>query len=398
MERIQGLELLPQTQLHHRAELERIEMNYILAVGHMGERLGAAAWTTLTRHIKNRRADPDNGHVGMYPADWGRRVFQQELFLQAARAFAATGLPRTLPDSSRNRFVGVCYLVQPGVEVVAHTTQTLNAPRGPSEPLRQTWYGYERFLDTFGAPRPPPRGSLFGELSARVLAPRHVEAAPIITTNLGPGFTRNEQSTAQDSRAPLIDRAFTPLGSGTVRVPPSDANRDRTTLLDLYFTQQSTTDQPDNAAPQPSPSDEERRRRPHRPNRRGGSKVQAKRDRARERQAAGSTSTDADTEAEQPDSPEPEPDLEPLPDFQNLCCPISHELLRDPVRISGSGSVYAFEREAIEEWFSHKHTDPMSNQQLSEEQRRLESDHDLAALVLRYRMENGLPLVGPASS
>ena len=123
-------------------------------------------------------------------------------------------------------------------------------------------------------------------------------------------------------------------------------------------------------------------------------------DRAREREAAGSTSTDADTEAEPEQEPvetapepEPEPEPEPLPDVKDLCCPITQELLRDPVRIVGSECTKGFERAEIERWFTVKHTDPLTNEELSAERRRLEPAPDIANDVLRYRIAHGLSLV-----
>jgi len=43
-------------------------------------------------------------------------------------------------------------------------------------------------------------------------------------------------------------------------------------------------------------------------------------------------------------------------------CPISYDVMRDPVIVSGSGNTY--DRKSIERHFQHKHTDPISNSEL----------------------------------
>ena len=49
----------------------------------------------------------------------------------------------------------------------------------------------------------------------------------------------------------------------------------------------------------------------------------------------------------------------PIENGNDLYCPISQELMRDPVELGKTGHV--FERENIEKWLRIKKTDPMTN-------------------------------------
>ena len=48
----------------------------------------------------------------------------------------------------------------------------------------------------------------------------------------------------------------------------------------------------------------------------------------------------------------------------DLCCPISRELMQDPV-VAEDG--HSYEREAITKWFKYHNTSPMTNQELEEQ-------------------------------
>ena len=154
---IAGLQPLPQTHLRPQSGIERCELEYVLAVGYGGQRLGQDAWTMLTRHIKDRRG-------GLYPSDWTKFVFQQRIFLQAAEAanplrrFTDTGVQRLI-----NEGVGVCYTVSPGnrqeldyIEVVVHLLESSN--NVPNEGgFAQTWELYSRHLEAANSHRALPR-------------------------------------------------------------------------------------------------------------------------------------------------------------------------------------------------------------------------------------------------
>ena len=80
----------------------------------------------------------------------------------------------------------------------------------------------------------------------------------------------------------------------------------------------------------------------------------------------------------------PEPELEPAPTpvtpLGEYMCPISHELMVDPV-FTATGQTY--EREFIEHWLRTKQTDPISNAKLPN--KKLVPNISLRGLILQWK-------------
>eukprot|EP00658_Telonema_sp_P-2_P028428 TRINITY_DN21783_c0_g1_i2.p1 TRINITY_DN21783_c0_g1~~TRINITY_DN21783_c0_g1_i2.p1 ORF type:complete len:188 (-),score=29.53 TRINITY_DN21783_c0_g1_i2:128-691(-) len=64
---------------------------------------------------------------------------------------------------------------------------------------------------------------------------------------------------------------------------------------------------------------------------------------------------------------------------ENFVCPITHELMTDPV-VCADG--YTYEKDAIENWFAQKEVSPMTNEQV---ETRLIPNHSLRSQIMEWR-------------
>lgn len=67
-------------------------------------------------------------------------------------------------------------------------------------------------------------------------------------------------------------------------------------------------------------------------------------------------------------------------------CSITHEVMRDPVMLVGSGHTY--ERASIEQWLRDHRTDPLTNKVLSSNDTMLVLNHGMRAAIEEWKRNN----------
>ena len=198
---VAGLDPLPTSRIvGDPKNLENCEMNYVLAVGNMGSRLGQNAWLILTRQIKLRRGTS-------YPSDWAQRVYKGGLFREAAKAYE---LWKT-HNAVKSDLEGLCYTVdEKGDVAVRLLSEDENYSSGNAH--AQTLCTFGHYLDD----QPSADGALVSDMQTLGLSdpPVRFVVPPPPTVSM-----------AYPTVPPLSSRSFPPANPPPA-TPPSPTYSD----------------------------------------------------------------------------------------------------------------------------------------------------------------------------